>query len=90
MENLENAFVLVHYGVLERMYEKTEDITNKLNDWAEKAKRVVVTSGRGSHSLPLPNSVCFANLSSVLNVFVENRNKYSINYLIHQSRRKNG
>jgi len=90
MENLENAFVLVHYGVLERMYEKTDDITDKLNDWSEKAKRVVVTSGRGSHSLPLPDSVCFANLSSVLNVFVENRNKYSINYLIHQSRRKNG
>lgn len=90
MENLENAFVLVHYGVLERMYEKTDDITKKLEEWAKKAKRVVVTSGRGSHSLPLPDSVCFANLSSVLNVFVENRNKYSINYLIHQSRRKNG
>ena len=88
--NIQNAFVLIHYGVLERMYEKDEVITQKLNDWSCKAKRLVVTSGRGSHSLALPPSVCFVDLSSVLYAFVENRNKYIINYLLHQARRKNG
>ena len=88
--NIQNAFVLIHYGVLERMYEKDEVITQKLNDWSCKAKRLVVTSGRGSHSLALPPSVCFVDLSSVLYAFVENRNKYIINYLLHQARRNNG
>lgn len=86
---LDNAFILVHYGVLERMYNGKEDLINDtLEAWAAKAKRVVVTSGRGAHSLNLPNSVCFANLSSVLYTCVENRNKYLINYLLNQSRRK--
>ncbi|MBO7082497.1 MAG: leucine-rich repeat protein [Bacteroidales bacterium] len=83
------AFLLLHYGILERMYKTEQVITEKLETWATKAKRVVVTSGRGSHSLQLPDSVCFANLSSVLNAFTENRNKYLINCLINQSRRKN-
>lgn len=88
--NLQNAMVLIHYGILERMYKNDEDlITQKLNKWSGKAKRLVVTSGRGSHSLTLPPSVCFADLSSVLYAFVENRNKYIINYLLHQARRKN-
>ena len=86
---LEHAFILVHYGVLERMYNgNVKQIDKTLNEWAEKAKRVVVTSGRGAHSLKLPTTVCFANLSSVLYACVENRNKYLINYLLHQSRRK--
>ena len=89
--NIRNAMVLIHYGILERMYKNNEDlITKKLNKWSGMAKRLVVTSGRGSHSLTLPPSVCFADLSSVLYAFVENRNKYIINYLLHQARRKNG
>lgn len=84
-----DAFLLVHYGVLERMYKTERTITERLEEWAKTAKRVVVTSGRGSHSLHLPNSVCFANLSSVLNAFTENRCKFSINCLMNQSRRKN-
>lgn len=88
--NTRNAMVLIHYGILERMYKNDEDlITKKLNKWSGMAKRLVVTSGRGSHSLTLPPSVCFADLSSVLYAFVENRNKYIINYLLHQARRKN-
>ena len=88
--NIRNAMVLIHYGILERMYKNDEDlITNKLNKWSDMAKRLVVTSGRGSHSLELPPSVCFVDLSSVLYAFVENRNKYIINYLLHQARRKN-
>lgn len=91
-----NALLLIHYGVLERMYksdsiiEQSAIIRGKLNEWSKKAKRVVVTSGRGSHSLPLPDSVCFVDLSSVLYAFVANRNKYIIDYLLHQARRKNG
>lgn len=88
-EETNNASLLIHYGILERMYKTEQVITEKLETWAKKAKRVVVTSGRGSHSLQLPDSVCFANLSSVLNAFTENRNKYLINCLINQSRRKN-
>jgi len=83
------AFLLIHYGVLERMYGgDTDVISNKLEEWATSARRVVVTSGRGAHSLTLPDSVCFINLSSMLYACVENRNKYLINNLIEQSRRK--
>ena len=87
-EEANGAFLLLHYGILERMCKTEQVITERLETWAKKAKRVVVTSGRGSHSLNLPDSVCFANLSSVLNAFTENRNKYLINCLINQSRRK--
>lgn len=87
-KNIDNSFLLLHYGILERMYKTEDAITKMLEEWSKHAKRVVVTSGRGSHSLNLPNSVCYANLSSVLNVFNEFRNKYYINYLFNQSRRK--
>lgn len=84
-----DAFLLIHYGILERMYSgNVTSIKNQLISWADIAKRVVVTSGRGAHSLDLPHSVCFANLSSVLYACNENRNKYIINYLLNQSRRK--
>lgn len=86
---IRGAFLLVHYGILERIYKTESLITQHLEAWARKAQRVVVTSGRGSHSLNLPKSVCFANLSSVLNAFTECRSKYLINCLIYQSRRKN-
>jgi hypothetical protein len=83
------SFILVHYGVLERMYGgNVEKINRILKIWAKEAKRVVVTSGRGAHSLDLPKSVCFANLSSVLYACNENRNKYVISYILNQSRRK--
>ncbi|MCR4848501.1 MAG: leucine-rich repeat domain-containing protein [Bacteroidales bacterium] len=89
-KNLVNAFMLIHYGVVERMYKSEVKITNKLNEWAGMATRIVVTSGRGSHSLTLPPTVCFADLSSVLYAFTENRNKFIINNLLNQARRKNG
>ena len=89
-DNMANAFVLIHYGILERMYKKETVINEKLCAWAKVAKRLVVTSGRGAHSLTLPTSVCFVNLSSVLYAFAENRNKFIINNLLNQTRRKNG
>lgn len=87
-KHLKNSFLLLHYGILERMYKTEDAITPMLEKWSKGVKRVVVTSGRGSHSLNLPDSVCYASLSSVLNVFNEFRNKYYINYLFNQSRRK--
>ena len=95
-KHISESFVLVHYGVLERVFEgNRDDINACLTKWAtgsrpddSRARRVVVTSGRGSHSLDLPECVCFASLSSVLYACTENRNKYLISYLINQSRRK--
>ena len=88
-KNISDSFLLIHYGILERIFKNDYDeINRRLNKWAELACRVVVTSGRGSHSLNLPQSVCFMNLSSVLYSMVENRNKYLINTILHQARRK--
>jgi hypothetical protein len=87
--NMDKAYILIHYGILERMYGNEAVITEKLNMWSDGSKRLVVTSGRGAHSLTLPPSVCFVNLSSVLYAFTENRNKYIINNLLNQARRKN-
>lgn len=84
-----NTFVLIHYGILERIYNRNEKtITERIEAWAKQCLRLVITSGRGSHSINLPTSVCFANLASVLNCFKENRCKYLINNLLYQSRRK--
>ena len=82
-----NSFLLIHYGVLERMYKDSSVISDRLNEWSKKVKRLVVTSGRGSHSLSLPDSVCFVDFSSVLYAFIVNRNKYIIDSLLHQTRR---
>lgn len=89
-DNIDNAFILVHYGFMERLYKRdVESITKILDEWAKKAKRVVVTSGRGAKSITIPNSVCFADLASVLYAFEGgSRNKFTINDLLHQSRRK--
>jgi hypothetical protein len=96
IENKKPSTLLVHYGILERM--KGDDnliktVTGKklikelLSYWVSEGIKVIVTSGRGKHSLDLPDGVCFLNLSSVLYAFVENRNKYSINYIVNQARR---
>lgn len=85
-----SGFLVIHYGLLERLYNNEENrslaIRSQLSEWA-KSIRVVVTSGRGKHSLDLPDDVCYVNLSPVTNVFIENRSKYAINYLLNQSRR---
>jgi hypothetical protein len=84
-------FLVIHYGILERIYNndtnRTEAINKQLNKWV-KVTRVIVTSGRGRQTLEhLPLSVNYLNISSLLYAFVENRNKYSINYILNQSRR---
>jgi hypothetical protein len=79
-------FILIHYSILERMYEKDEIKTN-IDKWA-KSINVVVTSGRG-----IPNNLSenarFINLSSVITAFVDLRSKYAINYLLNSSRKSN-
>lgn len=85
------TFLVIHYGILERIYNnepsRTEAINEQLNKWMKKT-RVIVTSGRGRQTLEhLPLSVNYLNISSLLYAFVENRNKYSINYILNQSRR---
>lgn len=102
-DNIEDSILIIHYGILERIYGRdNSQIKRKLNLWAtgyqnpddnagpkkEHARRVIVTSGRGAHSLDLPDTVCFANLSSVLYACTENRNKFILNSLVNQSRRK--
>lgn len=87
----EATFLVIHYGILERIYNnepnRTEAINEQLNKWVKKT-RVIVTSGRGRQTLEhLPLSVNYLNISSLLYAFVENRNKYSINYILNQSRR---
>jgi len=92
IDNIKKAeFLVIHYGILERIYNndtnRTEAINKQLNKWV-KVTRVIVTSGRGRQTLEhLPLSVNYLNISSLLYAFVENRNKYSINYILNQSRR---
>ena len=90
-ENIKNVkFFIIHYGILERIFnsesERDKVIREKLSTWAM-FTRVIVTSGRGKHSLSLPDDVCYINLSPLSNVFIENRSKYSINNLLNQARR---
>ena len=82
-----SRYLLIHYGILERLFEKnTEAIKASLIEWSLKAK-VVVTSGRGKPKDLPDRNVFFVHLSPVLNVFTEVRSKYSMNYLLNAARR---
>ena len=80
-------FILIHYSILERMYNDKTLIKTKLEEWT-KSINVVITSGRG---IPdgLTERVRFVNLSSVITTFVDVRSKYAINYLLNSSRKSN-
>jgi hypothetical protein len=82
----ECEFMLVHYSILERMYRDRVSINEKLSLWSQRI-RVVVTSGRGKPADLPSTEVCFVNLSPVLNVFVEARSKFAMNYLMQSARR---
>lgn len=82
-----SQFLLIHYSILERMYKSSKrKIGAALIQWSKSNATIVVTSGRGKPQ-DLPKEVCYVNLSPVLNVFTENRSKYSINYLLNSARR---
>lgn len=90
-ENIpESEFLVVHYGLFERIYGKenhNEMLNSKLLEWSKLIRTIVVT-GRGQHTLEgLPEAVNYLNLSSLLDAFRDNRNKYSINYILNQTRR---
>ncbi len=90
--SLDSDFLLIHYSILERMFnEDLERRHNNVNDYLiELAKNtnVVITSGRGTPE-GLPKEVRFVSLSSVLYAFIEIRSKYLINYLLQSSRKSN-
>lgn len=82
------SFLVIHYGILERMYGSDyTQINKKLEDWA-KQTRVVITTGRGKYSLrDLPQAVTYLNFSALRTAFIDNRNKYSMNYILNQARK---
>ena len=87
-ESLKTDFILIHYSILERMYQKEkiqENLKRLLNN---SPINVVFTSGRGTPD-NLSADVRFVNLSSVINAFVDVRSKYAINYLVNSSRKSN-
>lgn len=80
-------FLVVHYSILERMYGSgNPKINERLIAWSKNA-RVIVTSGRGRPPELLSAAVCYTNLSPILNVFTQLRNKYAINYLLNTARK---
>ncbi len=88
LENIEDTdFILIHYSILERMFEK-KDINENIKAIADKGINVVITSGRGVPDNLTPKAR-FVNLSSVITTFIDIRSKYSINYLLNSSRRSN-
>lgn len=82
-----NDFILIHYSIFERMFEKKE-INGMLEQIANKGINVVLTSGRGTPENLTPKAR-FVNLSSVIKAFVDVRSKYLINYLLNSSRKSN-
>ena len=82
-------FLLLHYSILERIFNEERDRLKAINDFLIKqASRinVVITSGRGIPDR-LPREVRFINLSSVLMAFNDVRGKYLINYLLNSARK---
>lgn len=84
-------YVLIHYSILERMFNSEVDRIKAINDYLiklSKSATVIVTSGRGTPD-KLPSDVRFINLSSVILAFNEIRSKYQINYLLNSARKSN-
>lgn len=84
--NKKYDFILIHYSILERIFNSNK---SKIETFLIKLGRlynVVITSGRGEPD-GLPKEVRFINLSSVIHALVESRSKYFANYILHQSRK---
>lgn len=79
-------FMLIHYSILERMFNSDKDEIEKYLKCLGKYNNVVITSGRGEPD-GLPREVRFINLSSIIHALVETRSKYFTNYILHQSRK---
>jgi signal transduction histidine kinase len=88
IEKLNNNtdFILIHYAILERMFQSNyREIETYLKELGVKCN-VVITSGRGEPD-GLPPEVRFLNLSSVIYSLVTVRSKYFANYVLHLSRK---
>jgi len=86
-------FILIHYSILERIYEREPNKIYKINEFLNEiaiheGPQIIVTSGRGGGALTeLSSKVRFVNLSSAISALVEIKSKYFSNYLLHSSRK---
>lgn len=78
-------FLLIHYSILERMYEKNQIVTKLNKILLDSLITVVITSGRGTPNMS--EKLRFINLSSVISAFIDIRSKYVINNILHSSRK---
>lgn len=86
--NKDHDFILIHYSILERIFDSNSNLINRYLSQISKQTNVVVTSGRGTPE-NLTKEVRFVNLSPIISSFVEIRSKYLINYLLHSTRKSN-
>ena len=97
-EVVKNDFVVLHYGLLERIFKSLENpkddwltlMRGKMNEWLslDGAGEIVVTSGRGVPK-NLPDDVRFISSSAVFCAAVEVRSKFMLDKILHESRRIN-
>lgn len=85
-------FVMIHYGILERIF-KSEDIKHwkdNLDKYLEKlsktGSRIILTSGRGVPS-GMPSCLGFVSLSSVTAALIDYKSKYLLNCLMYAARK---
>lgn len=88
-------FVLIHYGILERIFKAKTATSNKewkelldkyLEKWSQKGPRIILTSGRGVPG-KLPSCVGFVSLSSVTAALIDYKSKYLFNCLMYAARK---
>lgn len=91
-------FVVIHYGLLERIFKSKARLAGKESDWhgqmerqlngwaARKRAHLVIESGRG---IPknLPDSVRFLSNSSLFSALTEYKSKAMLSMLLYSSRR---
>jgi hypothetical protein len=90
-------FLVIHYGLLERIFKSKARLANKesewhgqmerqLNGWARERAHLVIESGRG---IPknLPDSVRFLSNSSLFSALTDYKSKAMLSMLLYSSRR---
>lgn len=92
----ENDFVILHYGLLERVFKREagsdgdwfELMRDRLQEWTSQAGagEIVVESGRGS-MVSLPSTVRFLSYSSISYAIIDLRSKVALSALLHSARR---
>ena len=95
-EVVKNDFVVLHYGLLERIFKSLENpkddwltlMRGKMNEWLslDGAGEIVVTSGRGVPK-NLPDEVRFLSRSALSTAITEVRSKSLLTRLLNASRR---